>query len=99
MEKLTTKNSIQPYNKQSGKPMLYKVDVMGWEKDKPLVVSESEKDVIEQSLASGSFVKLGDNLVNPNMIRFIKPTEEDKRKNVRYEMDEERGVMMEIPLE
>ena len=87
MQKLTIKDDYKPapLNKKKPTPMIYRVDIIGWEKDKPLLVSESEKEVILNSLSKGSFVEIGNDLINPTSIRFIKATEEDTRPKVRYE--------------
>ncbi len=78
-----------PYNKPSTAPMLYRVDIMGWDKENALIVSESEREAIENSLSTGSFVKIGDNLINPNMIRFITATQKDTREKYEYKKIEQ----------
>jgi len=87
MKKLSVdvkKYEVAPLNKQSPVPMLYMVDIIGWDKESPIQISESEKEAITEALAQGSFIEIGDVLVNPTSIRFIKAIGVDSREKFKY---------------
>ena len=100
MKKLSVdvkKYEVAPLNKQSPVPMLYMVDIIGWDKESPIQISESEKEAITEALAQGSFIEIGDVLVNPTSIRFIKAVGEDTREKFAYEkIENEDGTTQVI---
>ena len=89
----------QPLNKRSEKPMLYRLDIIGWDKNEPLVVSELELEKVTNAIQNNSFVRIGDNLINPTSIRFIKAVREDKRSIPYKKIRKEDGSLEVIRLE
>jgi len=75
---------IAPINKHKKEPQVYRVDIIGWDANNPIIISESEKKNIEKSLETKSFVEIGNNLINPTSIRFITALKEDTRGKVTY---------------